>query len=124
MTPVQMRAIGLGLAGVVVFGTGVWLTRTGRPYDTALTTVHKLVDAAAVIVIGVMTYQAQRSSPLTALEWTVIVAAAVLTIALFATGGVASAIETPPTWVLALHRVAPWLAGILAIAAVHMLGRR
>jgi hypothetical protein len=124
MTPVQARAIGLAVAGAVVFGTGVWLARAGRPYGTALTTVHKLVDLAAVIVIAVMVYQAQRTSPMTALEWAVVVAVAVLTIALFATGGMASAIETPPSWVLLVHRVAPWLAGILAVAAVYMLGRR
>jgi hypothetical protein len=124
MTPAQIRSIGLAVAGLVVFGTGIWLTRAGRPYGTALTTVHKLVDLAAVIVIGVMVYQAQRSSPLTGLEWVLIAAAAVLAIALFATGGMASAIEVPPTWVRLVHRVAPWPAGILTAAAIYMLGRR
>ncbi len=121
MSPAYARAAGLVAAAVVVFGSGIWLTAVGRPYSTAVTTVHKLVDLAAVIVIGVMVYQANRAAPLSALEWTVIGAAAVLVVATFASGGVVSASSDPPAWAVLVHRVAPWLAGIAAGAGVYLV---
>jgi hypothetical protein len=124
MTAAQWRTAGLLVSAVVVFGSGIWLTRAGRPYGVGLTTVHKLVDLAAVIVIGVMVYQSHRASPLSMSEWVVVGLAAVLAIAAFATGGVLSASEDAPAWALWIHRVGSWFAGVLALASVYVVGRR
>ncbi|MHB1341324.1 MAG: hypothetical protein ACYC77_09140 [Coriobacteriia bacterium] len=120
MTP-AVRAIALAVAAAIVFGSGIWLTRAGRPYSIGPLTVHKLVDLAAVVVIGMAVYQAHRASPLSALEWAVAGAAAVLTVAVFATGGVLSATENAPAWTLWLHRVGSWIAGVLALSSVYIV---
>jgi hypothetical protein len=124
MTAAQLRTVGFLLSAVLIFGSGIWLTRAGRPYGVGVTTVHKLVDLAVVIAIGVMVLQAHRAVPLSAFEWTVIGLAAVLAIATFATGGVLSASEGAPTWVLWVHRAGSWFAGALALASVYVIGRR
>jgi hypothetical protein len=121
---VQLLTIGLLLSAAVVFGSGIWLARGGRPYGVGLTTVHKLVDLAAVVVIGTMVFQAHRASPLPMVEWVVVGLAALFSIAGFITGGLVSARETIPNSVLWLHRVGSWLAGILAIVCVLMVGPR
>jgi hypothetical protein len=95
MSTTQLRVIGLLVATVVIFGSGVWFTRAGRPYGVALQTVHKLVALAGLFAV-----------------------------ATFASGGVVSASETAPVWVLWLHRVAPWFGGVLAAAsACFAIGR-
>ncbi len=124
MTTAQLRTVGLLLAAAVIFASGIWLTRTGRPYGVVLMTVHKLVDLAAVIVIGVMVYQAHLAAPLSTLEWAASGLAALLTIATFSTGGVVSASEGAPGWVLWVHRVGSWFAGVVAFASVYLVGRR
>lgn len=105
MSTTQLRVIGFLVAAVVIFGSGVSLTRAGRPYGVALQTVHKLVALAAVVVVGVMAYQASRAGALSTLESTVVRLAGLFAVATFASGGVVSASETAPVWVLWLHRV-------------------
>lgn len=118
------RSVALAVAAVVVLASGVWLTRAGRPHSGLLLNVHKLVDLAAVVVIGVAAYQAHRAAPLSAMEWSVLAAAAFFVIAAFASGGVVSAMQAPPVAVLWLHRVGSWgCAGLLG-ACVYLLAAR
>ncbi len=57
-----LRAL-LVVAGIaVVLGSGVVMTRAGRPYGTGMLTVHKLVDLAVVVAVSVATYQANRTA--------------------------------------------------------------
>jgi hypothetical protein len=115
------RAIGLVVAAVIVLASGIWLTRSGRPYGGLLLNVHKLVDLAAVVVIGIAVYQANRVAPLSPAEWLVIVGAALFVVASFASGGVISGVQSPPVAVLWLHRVGSWVAAALAAASACLL---
>ena len=124
MSAIQLRAIGLILCAAVVFGTGGWLTSAGRPYGVALQTVHKLVALAAVIVIAVTVYDPMRVGAVSAGESIVIWVAGLLVIASFASGAVVSASDSAPFWVLRLHRVAPWFAGVLAAVGVYITAGR
>ena len=124
MSAIQLRAIGLILCAVVVFGTGGWLTSAGRPYGVALQTVHKLVALAAVIIIAVTVYEPMRIGAVSTGESIVIWVAGLLVIASFASGAVVSASDSAPFWVLRLHRVVPWFAGVLAAVGVYITAGR
>jgi hypothetical protein len=119
MSASLVRSLGLLIAGIIVFGTGFWLSRAGRPYGTALLTVHKLVDLGVLVAIGLMAYRASRASAPSALEWVVVAFAVVAVIAAFASGAVASASDPVPKWALVLHKVAPWLAGGLTALVAY-----
>lgn len=120
----QARTIGLLVAAAIVMGSGIWLTRSGKPYGAALLNIHKLIDLAAVVVVGVVVYQANRAAPLAGLEWAAVGAAALLVIATFASGGVISGMESPPASVLWLHRVGSWVAAALVAAAAYLMATR
>lgn len=115
----NFQVIGLAVAVVVVFGTGFRLSRRGRPYATGWLTVHKLVDLAAVVVLGVIAFTADGEVSLPPPAWLAAGLTAALLIALFASGGVLSATQKAPTWVLWVHRVAPWLALVAGAAAAY-----
>ncbi len=118
----QLRVPGLALGAIVVLAAGVWLTQAGRPYGVGLMTVHKLVALAAVVVIGVMVWQASRIAPLSGTEIAVVALAALSVVAAFASGAVASAAAAaPPAWVLWTHRTVPWAAAILSGASAWMM---
>jgi hypothetical protein len=119
MSASQVRSFALVLSGTIVFGTGFWLSRGGRPYGTALLTIHKLVDLGVVVAIGLMVYRAGRVSAPSTLEWAVLALATAAVVAAFASGAVVSASETAPKWVAGLHKVAPWLAGVLAALVAY-----
>jgi hypothetical protein len=121
MPGAQTTVIGLLVAAFVVFGSGFALSRVGRPYGAALLNLHKLVDLAAVVVIGVIAYQANRAAPFSAIEWWVIGLATVGVIVLFASGGIVSASEVAPGWLVRVHKVVPWFALALAAASVYVV---
>ena len=115
-----IAVIGLLAAGVVVFASGFVLHRAGSPYGSALLNLHKLVDLAAVVALAVMAYRANSASPLPPSVWAVVGVTGALVVALFATGAIASAAKSPARWVLRVHQLAPWLALVLAAAAVYL----
>jgi len=110
MSESAIRVGVLSAAALIVLVTGVILTRSGRPFGSMLLNVHKLVDLAAVVALGVFIFRAARSAPLSAPEWTAIGLATALCVGTFATGGVTSARESVPPWVLWTHRVGSWIA--------------
>lgn len=120
MPPAELWIPGLAIATAVVFGSGIALTRAGRPYGTALLNVHKLVDLAAVVAVAVIVYRAARAGSLSGGEWAVVAATGALFVALFATGAVASAATKPPTWVMRAHRIAPLFGLALAASTVAL----
>jgi len=108
-----VAAFGLAAAAVAVVSTGVFLTRAGGPFSTVLLNVHKLVDLAAVIVLGVFISRAARSGSLSGGQWMGLVLAGALFVASLVTGGVVSAKDSAPRWVVWTHRVGSW-ASVLA----------
>ena len=112
MFDTAIHTIGLAAAAVIIYVTGVWLTRSGRPFNAVLLTVHKLLSLAFLIFFGVLVYNA---SPLTFFDWTFVVSAAVLSIVSFTSGGVLTVLEKAPSWAIWSHRIGVWLNG-MAIA--------
>lgn len=112
MSNALVQSVGFLAGAVVVLASGVWLTRAGWPFGTGLLTVHKLVALAAAVALGVLVYRSSRSGGFEALDWAIVIAAGVLTIASFASGGVVSAVESPPSWALWTHRLVTWIATV------------
>ena len=115
-----IAVFGLLAAGVVVFASGFVLHRAGSPYGSALLNLHKLVDLAAVVLIAARLYRANSETSLSVSVWAVVGVTGALVVALFATGAIASASKSPARWVLRVHQLAPWLALVLAAAAVYL----
>jgi hypothetical protein len=124
VTGSAVRTIGLALAAAIVLASGVRLTRSGRPYGSALLNVHKLVDLAAVVVIGLAAYQANRSAPFSGVEWLVLATGAVLVVATFASGGAITGMSQAPAAALRVHRIGSWIAAALAAASVYLIASR
>lgn len=115
MSDVLLRTVGLSAAAGVVIVTGVVLTRLGWPFGVVLLTVHKLVALVAVVFVGYLAFGAARSGSLASGDWAILVVSLALCVAMFATGGVVSAIRDAPSWVVWTHRVGSWLA-VVAVA--------
>lgn len=115
------RLIGLGIGAVVVIGTGIALTLAGKPYSGLLLNVHKLVDLGLVVTIGWLAWQAHKAGALAGGVWALLLGTAIMVVVAFASGGVASGMQVPPTAVLWAHRVGSVLAAIGMAASTWML---
>lgn len=111
----RLIAVAIGLA--VVVASGIWLTQAGRPYGGLLINVHKLVDLAVVVVIGIAAYQASKAASLSGGMWTLLGVAIVAVVVALVSGGVVSGMKDAPASALWIHRVGSWLAVALTAAS-------
>lgn len=94
---------------LLIFGSGFWLSRSGRPLNTLLLTAHKLIALGALIFLAMTVYRVYRADGLSTGVWI----ASALTVALFidtiVTGGLLSTGSEMPGFVLTMHQVTPFL---------------
>jgi len=104
------------IAFVLTVGTGIWLSRLGKPLNGVLFTIHKLIALGAVIAVSVPLYSVLRSAPAPALALVLLSVGAVGSVALFATGALLSL--NPSSVVGSLH----WVHRIAPLVVVATIG--
>ncbi len=111
----------LVLAFIAIFFLGYWLSRSGKPYNVPLFTLHKLIVLGVLIYLGVNVYQAHQLLPLTPAQIAASALTAVCFVAAIATGGLLSIEKAMPPFVGALHQVLPYLALLSTAATVYLV---
>ncbi|NER80781.1 MAG: hypothetical protein F6K42_14660 [Leptolyngbya sp. SIO1D8] len=113
-----LRMSGVAVAFLLVFGTGFYLAHLGRPYSVALLTVHKLVATGILVFLGVIAY---RASALSVSTWLSVSLTILAFVVMIASGGVLSAVESPPTMISSVHTVVSYATVLLTIATFYVL---
>ncbi len=106
------------LVGMIL--TGFIVSRSGKPYGTLLLTLHKLVSLGALIFLVVTVNQAIRITTVNPITLVVIILSAVLFIALFATGGIVSAMKAPPRIILTIHYILPYMLAVSTLGTLFL----
>ena len=113
-----------GLIFVVIFASGYWLSRAGKPYNVIVLTVHKLISLAAVVFLVIFMIQSNRVAALSAMELVAGVATGLFLLGLMVTGGLLSVDKQMPPVVLRLHQIAPYLTVAAAVVTLYLLQGR
>ncbi len=124
MSAAWMRLAGSAAGFVFIFASGFWLSHAGKPYGAILFNVHKVISVVVAVVLGVAVYQGAKADAVGALGWLLIVLAGVAFIAMIATGGVMSAVETPPAIAKTVHRIAPYATTLFTVAVLFLMARQ
>jgi hypothetical protein len=115
------RAIAAGPFFLLVFLSGIWLSRKGRPLNVAISTVHKLISLATGIFLLVSIYQQYQVVPLNATEWIAIVATGLCFVGNVISGGLLSSDKPRPVAVLRVHQIVPVLTALSTGVALYLL---
>jgi len=125
MSTTVTRVVGAGLFFLFIFVSGVWLSRSGRPLNGSIFAVHKLVGLAAGVFLIMTMHQLNQVDPLSATEWTAIVATGLCFLGTVVSGGLLSTDKPMPVAILRGHQIVPVLAVMsTAVSLVLLLGRR
>jgi hypothetical protein len=130
MTILTSKTAICGLLVLFTLLSGVWLSHSGKPYNSMIFTIHKLIALATVIIIGMNVHHLFR-----AIDGNILVALGVIAISgllflvLFISGALLSLIpagllslEKPmPEIILKIHQVAPLLVLISSTVTVYLL---
>ena len=117
----SVRILGTVIGCLVIFASGYWLTRSGKPYNGLLFNVHKLVALAAVVLFVVMLVQVGRAAALGAVEVVSGVVTGLLFVGLFVTGALVSIEKPMPAVVATVHHVLPYLALASTAGMLYLL---
>ncbi|HTP11684.1 MAG TPA: hypothetical protein VMP08_25695 [Anaerolineae bacterium] len=120
MNTLTSRIVWTGALFILVFLSGLWLNRMGRPINTVVLTIHKLIALSTLILIGVTIYQVNQVVPLNATAWIVVVITGVLFVGTIVIGGLLS-LEQPVMAVSLVHKISPFLTVASTIVSMYLL---
>ncbi|MFN2217924.1 MAG: hypothetical protein ACK2UA_04920 [Anaerolineae bacterium] len=105
-----------GLLFLLKLAAGYWLSRSGKPYNVGISTIHKIISLLAIASIALTVRSLRQGAGLTGAQIAALVVAGLLFLTAIGTGGVLSMDRPAPTIVSLVHKVTPYLA--LASTAV------
>ena len=121
MGTIQSSVGGAGLFFVFIFLSGVWLSRSGKPLNGIILTIHKLISLAAIVFLVITIYQVNQAADLSALGLIAGVVTGLFFIGTIITGGLLSTGKPMPAAILAAHQAAPFLTVLSTAATLYLL---
>jgi hypothetical protein len=76
---------------LLIFSTGFWLSRTGKPYSPMIFNLHKLIGLTAGIFLGLTVYGIFKAIPVEPIQVGVLAITVAIFVILVAAGGLLSA---------------------------------
>lgn len=113
-----------GIALLLTLVFGIWLSSSGKPYNSILFNIHKLIALGAVIVTIIQLAQVLRGADSLALIIALLAVAGLCAIALFASGALMSMEKMDYRLTLTIHQIAPVVMIIAMVLVVYLLGRK
>jgi hypothetical protein len=121
MSLMNSQFIRAGVFFLFIFIFGFWLRCSGKPYNTLLFTIHKLIGLGLGITLGLKVYEVHKKSPLGSTEIISIVVTILLFVALVASGSFLSAEKEMPGFVKGIHSVLPYLTVLSTGITIYLL---
>ena len=120
----QAKYITIAILFIIHFILGYVLTRSGKPYSTALLTIHKLAALAALVLIVLAALQIYREAGLDNLAIAAVMITVILFVTTILTGGALSAAIQPLTIVAGIHKIFPYLTLISTVVTIYLFSFR
>lgn len=124
MSAIQLRVAGTGLSFLAVLLSGFWLSRSGKPLNVVILTVHKLVSLTTIAFLVAIIAQAYRVAPLGTIELTASVITGVFFLGTILSGGLLSTGKPIPAIVLRMHQILPFLTLFSTAVTLYLLLNR
>jgi len=110
-----------GLFFLFIFLSGFWVRSDGKPYNSVILTIHKLISLAAGIVLGIVLTRLNQAAGLSSSAITAVVVTGVLFVVTVLSGGIWSIEEEIPTALLRLHQVSPFLTTLSTSVMLYLV---
>jgi hypothetical protein len=97
-----------------IFLSGYFLSRSGKPFNVPVLTIHKLLSLTALIYLSTRVVQV----PLNSLKIGLVAASVIFFISAIITGGLLSTDKNMPTIVHRFHQIIPYLTVLSTVAVL------
>ena len=98
--------IASGIVFLLTIGSGIWLSKLGKPYNSLIFNLHKFIALGFIIYNFVIVKNLFKSIDVNGIMWLLIIVSMVSALTLIATGGILSIKdEIKDSWIL-VHKIA------------------
>ncbi|MEQ8154514.1 MAG: hypothetical protein ABRQ25_06480 [Clostridiaceae bacterium] len=118
---IEQKIIGSGIMFLLTIGAGFLLSNSGKPYNTAIFTIHKLIALGVVILTGILIFNLQENLKLETGTILLIILAIVSILALFVSGVLLSIGKVPYLTAKIIHIIAPITAVISIGLSIYLM---
>ena len=122
METIFIKLITTGALLVISILSGIWLHKKGRPLNTAIFTLHKLVAVAAIVLVVISAVNLFSRAEIRSLVDTAILAlSGIIFLALVISGMLLSFDKLSIERIRGIHKITPLLALISSAGVVFLL---
>ena len=107
---------------ILTLAFGIWLSRSGRPLNILVFTIHKLIALGGVIFAGLAVYNWLKQVEPQGVVIAMIAILGASIIALFISGAFLSRDKPVNKALLIMHGIMPVLAALSAIYLIYLMG--
>jgi hypothetical protein len=121
MSLTQSRLVGTGLFFLFIFLSGLWLSRSGKPLNGIILTIHKLISLAALVFLVITIYQINQVATLSTIALIAGAVTGLLFLGTIITGGLLSTGKPMPAAILTMHQITPFLTLLSTAVTLYLL---
>ena len=110
-----------GLFYLFIFLSGFWVRGDGKPYNSVILTIHKLISLSAGIILGIVLTRLKQAAGMSSSAIRAVVVTGVLFVVTVLSGGIWSIEEEIPTALLRLHQVSPFLTTLSTSVMLYLV---
>lgn len=120
MSTITFKIIIIGLLFLFTIVSGVWLSNSGKPLNTIIFTIHKLIALAAVIFTAIVIHNLLNIVGVENVILILIMVTGLFVLTLFLSGALLSLGKPVNDILLTIHKVIPILT-VISIAVIMYL---
>ena len=121
MNTLQIKIVIIVLIAIVIYVSGAWLNKSGKPYNVIVLTIHKLIAFGIFIYIVISCYRIYKTDALTSIESILCLFMVASFLSGIISGGFLSANASVPSFVQLIHRVSSVASVIFTGAIIYLL---
>ena len=115
------KIIGVGLLFLFTIVTGIWLSNSGKPLNSLIFNIHKLIALALVIFIVIVIRNLLKNVEINNVMLTLIIVTGLFVLALFVSGALLSFGKPVNNIILTIHAVTPIPTAITTAMIIYLL---
>jgi len=115
------KIIGTGLLFLFTIVTGIWLSNSGKPLNTLIFNIHKLIALGSVIFTVILIRNLLKDIEIKTVILTLIIVTGLFVLTLFISGALLSLGKPVNNIILTIHGVTPILTVVTTAMTIYLI---
>src|SRR4030042_5755971 len=115
------KIIGIGLLFIFTIVTGIWLSNSGKPLNTLIFNIHKLITLASVIFLTIVIRNLLKNVEINHVILALIIVTGLFVLTLFISGALLSLGKPVNNIILTIHSVTPIPTVITTAITIYLI---